>query len=236
MQITNRFMNWYHGNNEHENEPPRSGVKRVFYVSMNYTGKLILINIIFLISCIPVITIPAAFTALNYYLVKIFQRGYNFEIIDYWTEFKQNLVKGIPFGLLFGMLFGYSYYLLSLSGNYRYHSFGSMILGIGIAVFIICACLASFSLVLNAMLDLSCKNILKNASILMIVEWKTSAMIFIVHCISIFIILTFMPYALFFYILIGFSIHQLSICALICPIVMKRIVNPFENIDDRIKE
>ena len=232
MQITSRFMNWYHGNNEHENEPPRNGVKRFFYVLINYTGKLILINIIFVISCIPVITIPAAITALNYYLIKIFQRGYNFEMIDYWTEFKQNLVKGIPFGLLFGMLFGYAYYLMSLSGNYRYYSMGSMIFGIGIAVFIIGACLSSYSFVLNAMLDLSCKNILKNAFILMIVEWKTSVMVFIVHCISVFIIMSFMPYAILIYVLIGFSMQQLSICAMIVPIVMKRVVYPFENIDD----
>jgi len=64
------------------------------------------------------------------------------------------------------------------------------------------------------------------------VEWKTSVVVFMVHCISVFIIMSFMPYAILIYVLIGFSMQQLSTCAMIVPIVMKRVVYPFENIDD----
>ncbi|MDD3140087.1 MAG: DUF624 domain-containing protein [Lachnospiraceae bacterium] len=232
MQITNRFMNWYHGNNECENEPPRSGIKRVFYVLMNYTGKIILINIIFWISCIPVITIPAALTALNYYLIKIFQRGYHFELVDYWIELKRNLWKSLPLGCLFAVLFGYTYYVLSLSGNYKQNEIGDMIFGIGIAFFMVASCLFSYCFILNAMLDLSWKNILKNAGILMIVEWKTSFSVVLFSIFSIYFFLKFLPLSIFVYACTGFSIQQLSVCAMIIPIIMKRIVYPFENIDD----
>ena len=53
-------MKWYLGENDVEKEPPKGGFFRILYLVVNFPGKLFMINIVFIISCIPLITIPAA--------------------------------------------------------------------------------------------------------------------------------------------------------------------------------
>ena len=60
MRLTKRFMDWYQGNNDKDKETPKGGVKRVGYVLWNYAGRLVGANVLFLLCCIPIVTIPAA--------------------------------------------------------------------------------------------------------------------------------------------------------------------------------
>ena len=59
-------------------------------------------------------TIPAAWSALNRYLLGIYRVGYGFSLEDYWKEFKSGILKNLPAGLLTGGLGFYAYYLMSL--------------------------------------------------------------------------------------------------------------------------
>ena len=63
-------------------------------------------------------TIPAALSALNRYLSAIYRVGYGFSLEDYWKEFKSDILKNLPAGVLTGALGFYSCYLLSLAGNF----------------------------------------------------------------------------------------------------------------------
>lgn len=58
MRLTKRFMDWYQGNNDKEKETPAGGIKRVGYVLWNYVGRLVVVNMLFLLCCIPIVTIP----------------------------------------------------------------------------------------------------------------------------------------------------------------------------------
>ncbi len=118
MRLTKRFMDWYQGNNDKEKETPKGGVKRVGYVLWNYAGRLVGANVLFLLCCIPIVTIPAALSALNRYLSAIYRVGYGFSLEDYWKEFKSDILKNLPAGVLTGALGFYSCYLLSLAGNF----------------------------------------------------------------------------------------------------------------------
>jgi hypothetical protein len=228
MGILNKFMSWYHGDNESEIEPPRSGIRRVAYILINYTGKLVLVNILFLLCCIPVITIPAALIALNRYLIKILRIGYGFSLWDYTREFKKNLLKSIPFGIIVGIICFYGYYLLSLANNFLPGIQQNMIFGIGFGVLSLGLILGSYLFVLGAMLDLSGRHLLKNAVILMIVEWKMSVLLEVTIVGIGFVMLAFAPYSIMIVLLMGFSIQQLAICAIINPVVNKRIIEPYE--------
>jgi len=229
MQISNKFMNWYHGNNETKKVPPKSGAARVVYIIMNYSGKLIVINFVFILCCIPMITIPAALAALNHYLIKIFRQGYGFSPSDFFGEFRNDLLKGIPLGLLTVTLGGYAYYLLSLAGNYKENNLGAITNGIGFGVLFISILMGTYFFVLMSMLDLSNKNIIKNTLILMVMEWKKSALL----CAFIFTlwvaVLLLFPYSVLIMLIAGFSIQQLVVCAVVLPIVNARIVEPYEN-------
>ncbi len=229
MRPSKKFMDWYMGsNNNVEKEPPRSGVKRVGYVLLNYTGKLVVINIIFLLCCIPVITIPAALTALNRYLIQLFRVGYGVNISDYVTEMKANLIKSIPLGLLCGVGGVYSYYLMSLSNNFEQTSLGYIVWGVGWIIFLISILLGSYSFVLLAMLDLTLVNILKNVFILMAVEWKTNLKLIFCFLGMIGFIGILLPYSIIPILLVGASVNQLMICSMLNSVVNKRIIEPYE--------
>lgn len=228
MGVLNKFMSWYHGDNETEKEPPKSGIKRVAYILLNYTGKLILVNIIFLLCCIPVFTIPAALTALNRYLIKILRTGYGFSLWDYAREFKKNLLKGIPLGILIGIICFYGYYLLSLANNYPPGAEQNMISGIGFGVLSMGLLFGAYTFVLAAMLNLANKNLLKNAAILMIVEWKTSLLLEVTILGLGSAMLAFVPYSMMAVLLVSFSVQQLAVCAWVNPVVNKRIIEPYE--------
>ena len=88
------------GKNDKEKETPKGGVKRVGYVLWNYAGRLVGANVLFLLCCIPIVTIPAALSALNRYLSAIYRVGYGFSLEDYWKEFKSDILKNLPAGVL----------------------------------------------------------------------------------------------------------------------------------------
>lgn len=229
MNLMNRFMNWYHGNDENEKEPPRSGMKRIGYVILNYTGKLVLINLIFMICCIPIVTIPAAVSALNCYVGKIFRVGYGMEVSDYWKEFKAGLWKNIPLGILTGVIGFYSYYLLSLANNFPESGQRDAVVGIGIAVAVIAILLNSYLFILTSMVELPNKYILKNAFILMLAEWKRSLIAVVEVTFFGGVVLMTVPYSVLWLLLAGFAIQQLTVCAIIQPAIIRRIVEPYEN-------
>jgi uncharacterized membrane protein YesL len=229
MRPSKKFMDWYLGsNNNTEKEPPRSGLKRVGYVLLNYTGKLVVINVIFLLCCIPVITIPAALTALNRYLIQIFRVGYGASISDYVNEMKANILKSIPLGLLSSGAGIYAYYLMSLSNNFVQTYLGHIVMGFGWVFFLIFILFGSYSFVLLAMLDLSVVNILKNSLILMAVEWKTNLKLIICFLGITGFIGVLLPYSIIPALLAGASVNQLVICSILNPVVNKRIIEPFE--------
>ncbi len=229
MTVMKRFMDWYQGNNDREKEPPRGGIKRVGYVIWNYPGKLILINLLFILCCIPVFTIPAALTALNRYVIKIFRDGYNFYLADYFEEFKGSILRTLPLGILTGAMGFYAYYLLSLANNFGEETIGhNMLTGIGFGVLMISILAGSYFFLQTAMLELPLKSILRNTLILIIVEWKKSLCLTFTILSYWGILLGCAPYSLILVLSFGFALQQLLVCVWLNPVIDRRILEPFE--------
>ena len=171
MRLTKRFMDWYQGNNDKEKETPKGGVKRVGYVLWNYAGRLVGANVLFLLCCIPIVTIPAALSALNRYLSAIYRVGYGFSLEDYWKEFKSDILKNLPAGVLTGALGFYSCYLLSLAGNFGKGTTHDVLIGCGIGVMIFAILIGGYYFVMSAMLDLGVGVLLKNTFLIMVLEY-----------------------------------------------------------------
>lgn len=229
MNITQRFNDWYQGNNDYEKEPPRSGVHRIGYLVWNFTGRLAAVNLLFLLCCVPVVTIPAALSALNYYLGKMFREGYGYNLSDFMKEFKGGIRKHmVPGILVFGLGF-YAYYLMSLAGNFSGSGLKDIIFGIGTGVMLIAVLVGSYYFVVSSMLELPVKYLLKNTLILIALEWKRSVLLVVETMAFWGLILAFMPYSVIALILF-FSIQQLVVYSIVGPCVIKRITNPYENI------
>lgn len=57
---------------------------------MNRVADLLILNLIFIISCIPIVTIGASYTALTYVTVKIVRKEDTYIWKEYWKSFKTN--------------------------------------------------------------------------------------------------------------------------------------------------
>jgi len=70
------------------------GVDGPIYNMLNRIGNLIGISILWLISCLPIITIGTAATALYYTTVKVLRRESGSILKEYFYSFKENLKNG----------------------------------------------------------------------------------------------------------------------------------------------
>ena len=61
---------------------------------MTKAGWVIILNIVFLISCLPVFTIGTAVTSFYYAMMKSIRRDRSYPLLEYWFYFKRIFVKG----------------------------------------------------------------------------------------------------------------------------------------------
>lgn len=70
------------------------------YQFLDKVGHLVLLNIIWLLCCLPVVTIIPATTAFYYATIKSVRRGHGYAFKEFFTSFKNNLGRGIPLSLV----------------------------------------------------------------------------------------------------------------------------------------
>ena len=92
-----------------------------FISFMSKLVDLMILNIIWLICCIPVVTVIPATTALYYAVVKVIRRDRGHVVKEFFHSFKQNLLQGLIFSViacvLIYMLHIDFYYLIEMAGH-----------------------------------------------------------------------------------------------------------------------
>lgn len=83
-----------------KNERTRSRALMFFIIYFNRYWKLMGLNLLFIITCIPVVTIGPATAAMMYILKKYTQEETASIWQDYWLQFRANFKQAFPFGLL----------------------------------------------------------------------------------------------------------------------------------------
>lgn len=208
--------------------PPQQGVKRFIFVLVTHPWKLIYLNLLFLAFSIPVLTIPASLCGMNRVLIKLVREGNCFLWHDFIKEFKENLFKSLPFGILSAFLLFSSYYFLSLSisADGMYVVSGA----IGVLFLVIAFLFSSYVFVFLPSLNLKNRHIARNAFILMVIEWKTNLALLCSAFAMAVIIIFFFPHSIFLLLFIWFSLMQLIVCTAINLPLEKRIIGPYEMI------
>lgn len=207
--------------------PPDKGVKRFGFILWTHMWKLVTLNLLFLAFCIPIVTIPAALCGMNRVLIKLWREGNCFLWDDFWVEFKANLFKGIPFGIICALLLFASYYFFSLSISYR-ESLELFTAIIGFILLGFAVLFGSYVFVFLPTLDLKNRHIARNAFILMTIEWKTNLVILGCTLAMSLIIAALFPYSGFLLIFIWFSLSQLIVCTAVNGPLQRRIIGPYE--------
>ena len=207
-----------------EKATPKHGFKRFFILWTTYFWKSLLINLVFILTCLPIITIPASLCAINRYNIKMVRDGYGFDLGDYWKEWKSQLIKSIPYGIIVALPMVYSYYLLSI------HNSGQgdfIVLAFGIFWGLFGLLLGSYVFVLLSMLDLPLGHIFKNAFILIVSDWKKSVFVLIIIAGAVVLVLSNFPVSMFVLPVGCFAWISHAICSVINISVENKIFAPF---------
>ena len=112
---------------------------------LNKIGNVILASILWLVGCIPVVTVGVSTTALYYTVVKAIRAERGYVATEFWNAYKHSIKKGILFGIFylaaFAILLLDSIYmgakgnLQSVVYQYIYMVAGGLLLEIAIYLF-----------------------------------------------------------------------------------------------------
>lgn len=184
-------------------------------------ANLIIVNLIFMISCIPVFTIGASVTALYRITIAILAGDNPAVLRDYWKCFKENFGKATGLMLLYSALaafFVFELYMIRimLSEQYQWTSF--------IAYFFLVAIAASsfYAFPLLAWFEESFKQILKNSVLIALSNLPVTIMYIAISAGLAFLLYQFTTITMSIMIFMGFS----SI-ALFYSLFLKRIFEKF---------
>lgn len=213
-----------------------------FKLSMLYRElvSLISLNLMFVISCIPIITIPAALTAMNRITCTMVQDQNYFLWQDYWKTFKREFGKSLLGGLVFGIAFG----LFLLAGFVYYNIFGKSFLFTIILAFTACFLIiiylaSTYYWTMLAFVDLPFKALLKNSLIMVLGCWKRSLIALVIIAAHLFFVVGLAPVTVgysttltdvwvFVVFLILFSANSLLLNYAIWPAIYEKVVKPEE--------
>lgn len=212
---------------------PQAGAPLFFFLLATYFWSLIGVNLLFLVCCLPIVTIPASLCALNRYCVKMVREGVGFFFDDYRKEWKNQLLRSLPAGILTALPLGYGYYLLSMSLSGQENG---VLFAFGLFWILSGFVFGGYLFVLLAMLQLPFRELLQNALILLFAEWKTSLYVLSVTAVSLILGWILFPYSAVVFVICGYAVIQLAVCCMINPVVQKRIIGPYEAQQKKIQK
>lgn len=207
--------------------PPEQGARRFFFLLKNHFWKIVALNALFLLFSLPLITMPAALCGMNRVCVKLVREGNCFLWYEFWKEFKAELWKSLPFGILYGAELFLGYYCLSLcisNGGMAGLLFGAL----GTILLLVATVGGGYVFVMLAMVSLSNRDILKNALALSGLEIKkTLGIVGLALLFAAFLLLLY-PTSLIALPVFFFAPHALAVTNIVNEAVQKHIVDPYE--------
>lgn len=214
---------------EGSGKPYPTGGPALFFARIGtYFWKFLLLNGLFLIFSLPVLTIPAALTAVYRVIIQIINKERCFLWDDFWEEFRRNFKRSLLLALrLFPDLLILSLTLTNGIGN-RQSFLGIALLSLSLFGMTWFLLKSTWAFVMNAMLDLKVTELLRNARILALTERRTTLVIILIYCITVVFLITVFPVSPWIFLLLFFSFKQYTVCTFLYDSILKRIVIPFE--------
>lgn len=191
---------------------------------LNKAMGCLILNMVFLLTCLPVVTIGAALSALYYTIQKVLKNDRGYVVRSYFQCIKKNWKQTIPTGIMFVVLFlvfqSDSWILQEVAESG--YDFGNAYMLFEVLKFIaIIYAIWIFGYI--ARFEIGMKGVLKNASLLMIRHLPTSLLLLVILLLG------------------GFAMYLLPITAFILPVVMmwfttvlmERVFNKYMSDEDK---
>ncbi len=196
---------------------------KVFRI-LGKVGDIICLNIIFLISCIPIVTIGAAITALYDVAMKLSVNHESYIIKGYFKSVRENFKKSTSIWI--AILGAYIVILLDIKVANMYDSMGwSIVHYLLVILFILLNMLASYIFPMQAKFENTYLNTIKMAFIMSIKHLPTTIMILIFNAI--------LPFCLiasnesFWNGLIGFGFFGFALVAYLNSMILLRVFEKY---------
>ncbi|MBW3080483.1 YesL family protein [Bifidobacterium saguinibicoloris] len=196
------------GAHESDRQANPKGIALFFAVIRWHWGRLIGLNLMFILSCLPVVTIPCAMTAMSAVAGRLVQRRVCYPVHDYWRaftrEWKRSSLCGLAlFGVLALALFGVLFY--PRSGMPAGMALGGVCLVV--AVFDVMTMMMAFPMV--AFTDLPVRRVLRNAALVTQMRLGWMLLAFAASAVVLVATYAFLPYTVVVMPLFGFSLIAL---------------------------
>lgn len=91
------------------------GPDSTLFFIMTKAGQVIMLNIVWLLSCLPVFTVGTATTSLYYAMMKNIRKNRSYPIVEYWSSFKRTFASGSILTIGLGIWLALLYYLRTIA-------------------------------------------------------------------------------------------------------------------------
>ena len=192
--------------------PKKKGIARYLEILWREFFPLLKLNLLFIISCIPIVTIPAALTAMNRITVTMVRDRNYFMLSDYWDAFKRDFFRSLLAGIVVVVLsavFGLSiwfYFMLGQAGSKFYMLFA----GLSLALLIMVLGSAMYFFPMLAMVELPTGKLMRNSFIMFFTQFKKSLPAALISGIMVLVGIGLYPFSLIFILFIMFSLASMS--------------------------
>lgn len=216
-----RFFKRQRAPKEDATPPPEKGATLFYFLVTTHTSKLFLLNLLFILFSLPVITLPAALSGMNRVCMLLVREGVCYVWSDFIKEFKASFFKSIPAFLLTAAFIAAAFYCFASSQNKEVASF--LLLIITVLLFVFGLLIGCYAFAMLSICNLRTRDMLRNALYLIFLEPKADLLLgFLVG--GIIIAFTgFLPFSIPFA-LVLFSFLTLISCTIVHEPIKKRII------------
>lgn len=201
-------------------EIPKSGTGLFWFVLKNHWMRLILLNLLFCVCSIPVVTLPAAYGALIAVTMQWARRVPDVEPFRvYFAAWKPHFLAKTAVALLLciapASVAGYVY-MFTANGA----AFYALLFVFGLVSFLV----QSYFFAQLAVLDIGVGSALKNAFLLLGVEWKCTLKLLATGGLLLVLSVVFTTYMIPFLALCVFSLTALSVSVEVSDVIDRRLI------------
>lgn len=176
---------------------------------LSRAADLVILNVLFIISCLPVFTLGVALSSLYAMLFKITGRREGHIVKSYFKELRINFKKGVPLGLIYTGLGA----LIAVNFDYVYRqqitaAIGAVIVALGVASMLFFM-LSLYSFALQSRFENTIKNTIKNSLLMSVKHFPKTMLLLIINGVPLILILNNIAYFIYAFpvlMLVGFSL------------------------------
>jgi len=169
-------------------------------------ADVMILNILVLITCIPIITVGASLSALHYVLIKMVRDEETYIFKMYFKAFKQNFLQGTVLWIIVvivGFIFGFDAYIF-VHGSETGLVFPWPVVVAVLAVAVIYVMTVMYVFPLQARFINTVGKTLKNAFLMMILNFPKSVVMLVLYCMPV-VLLFVSSFAMPFLIMFGIA-------------------------------